>query len=55
MTVVCSVCEKKIGEKPGHGVSHGLCRKDFLHQMIVNGLATKAEREEFANARPRYV
>ena len=55
MKVVCMNCGKHLGDKPGHGVSHGLCRKDFLHQMIINKLATPEERLEFANLRPHYV
>lgn len=25
MDVVCCGCQKKLGEKPGDGISHGIC------------------------------
>jgi hypothetical protein len=25
MDIICSGCKKKLGEKPGEGITHGLC------------------------------
>jgi len=33
MEVICAWCQKKLGEKDGEGITHGICDSCLLHHF----------------------
>ena len=44
MTIICSYCGKRLGEKDGYGETHGVC--DECYPDVLNGTWKKLEDDD---------